>query len=223
MTAGIKGTGSTRPCSICGKPAEIRPSRPSSVYFCSWACRYQTHLTREEVFWSRVNKNGPTVPHVGNITPCWLWTASLDKRGYGQQRSVENGKMYMRKAHRISYEIANGPIAGGLWVLHRCDTPACVNPEHLFLGTVVDNVGDMMIKGRDYRGEPRRGERNHSAKVTDAQALEIRRLCAGGMIQREAGEKYGITQAAVSSIVLGKNFKHLPFAREIREMAEATP
>ncbi len=77
-------------------------------------------------------------------TGCYLWTGKKNKNGYG--RIKVNGKE--QAAHRVSYAIANGAIPDGMCVLHRCDTPACVNPEHLFAGTVIDNLRDMHAKGR---------------------------------------------------------------------------
>lgn len=81
---------------------------------------------------------------------CWEWSTYKDKDGYGYFSTVENGKKMNRKAHRMSYMLFNGPIVKGLWVLHKCDNPSCVNPKHLFLGTAKDNAIDRDIKGRAY-------------------------------------------------------------------------
>lgn len=75
---------------------------------------------------------------------CQIWTAATSMKGYGQFN--KGGKDYL--AHRASWTISHGPIPAGLWVLHRCDTPPCINPDHLFLGTAADNTADMIRKGR---------------------------------------------------------------------------
>jgi len=91
----------------------------------------------EERFWDKVDKSDG----------CWLWTAALNPDGYGRF-VVQMSPQKVRGAHRVAWELMNGAIPNGLSVLHQCDTPACVNPEHLFLGTQQDNVADMVAKGR---------------------------------------------------------------------------
>lgn len=73
---------------------------------------------------------------------CWTWQGSRDRKGYGRWSRV--------LTHRHSWSLANGPIPDGLWVLHHCDNPPCVNPRHLYLGTVVENVRDSVARGRNY-------------------------------------------------------------------------
>lgn len=89
--------------------------------------------THQELFWSHVNKT----------EGCWEWTGAKHPTGYGNTSLHPS-----HKAHRWSYEDAYGPIQYGLSVLHHCDNPACVRPEHLFLGTQRDNIEDMIQKGR---------------------------------------------------------------------------
>ena len=82
---------------------------------------------------------------------CWVWQGSAGKDGYGRMVYRLDGQRVIRGAHRVSWEVANGPIPEGMHVLHRCDNPPCVNPAHLFLGTQADNMRDMTRKGRHWQ------------------------------------------------------------------------
>ena len=118
----------------------------------------------KERFWSktRVNKE-----HEWGGTPCVDWTASKVGKGYGQFRL--NGAM--TRAHRVAFELTNGEIPDGLHVLHRCDRPECVNPEHLFLGTHADNMADKIKKGRGPKGEA-----SHLSTTTEEKVRLIKRF-----------------------------------------------
>lgn len=131
---------------------------------------------------------------------CWEWTGSRHEQGYGRYRQGDR----IAKAHRVSYEIHKGPIPDGLFVLHRCDNPACVNPDHLFLGTHDDNMADMVAKGRA-RTNKRSGLLNPAAKITPAEAEEIRRL-RGRATQAQIARRFGVSQQLVSCIQTGKNW-----------------
>ena len=135
------------------------------------------------------------------VTPsCWLWVAGCFESGYG--RFFLDGKL--RRAHRVSYELHHGPI-GRLHVLHRCDRRACVNPDHLFLGTHDDNMADMARKGRVVNN-PLRGAAAPGAKLTDEQALAIK---GDPRRQADIAAQYGIHQVLVSRIKTGKAWAHL--------------
>ena len=122
------------------------------------------------------------------VTPgCWLWLKSKDTKGYGLLRV--NGKQ--EKTHRVSYRLFVGPIPDGLHICHRCDTPACVNPDHLFTGTNKENMEDRERKGRGVR---QFGEAHHNAKITMDIARAIR---TDSRKQREIGAAYGISQHTV--------------------------
>ena len=126
---------------------------------------------------------------VAKTQSCWLWTGAKSGRGYGAFRSPDE-----KKAHRFSYSRYVGQIPQGLSVCHRCDNPACVNPDHLFVGTHTDNMKDKMSKGR---GNHLVGTKHPRSKLTESQVLAIR---ADNRRQVEIAESYGIKQAQVSEI-----------------------
>jgi hypothetical protein len=132
---------------------------------------------------------------------CWLWSKGVSATGYGtlwiKGRNVS--------AHRYSWEREKGSIDDapgyhGLCVLHRCDVRACVNPDHLFLGTVADNNADRGAKGRT---AVVRGEDRASAKLSKQQVDQIKRL-RGTLPQRSIARKFGVSQGLVSLIQTGK-------------------
>jgi HNH endonuclease len=116
-------------------------------------------------FWDKVNKTAT----------CWLWTADKNPNGYGQLvLKTVNGKKIRQLAHRYAWECFNGLIPARLFVCHHCDVPACVNPEHLFLGTHQDNMRDAANKGR-HRNPVMSGSKHPASKLTEEDVLEIRR------------------------------------------------
>lgn len=126
---------------------------------------------------------------------CWLWVAVKNSDGYGNFKFEGT----MAKAHRISYQIYIEDIPKGYCVLHSCDTPACVNPAHLFVGTQQDNANDREAKGR---GHDKAGEANGRAILTAFEVKKIRRLYPEGKhTQRELGKLFGISRVVVSKIV----------------------
>jgi hypothetical protein len=128
---------------------------------------------------------------------CWEWTAHKDANGYGGIGFSGKKKL----AHRVMYELRNGPIPDGACVCHSCDNPACVNPDHLFLGSHAENMADMASKGRAPKGET-----HVAAKLTEADVLAIR---AETGTQQEIAAKYGISTSQVSRIRLGQTWKHV--------------
>lgn len=126
------------------------------------------------------------------MTGCWLWTAGVNGKGYGNVCSGGRGAMLL--SHRVSWAIHRGPIPTGLCVLHRCDTPACVNPAHLFLGTHLDNARDRHRKGRS---GSHKGTKNGRAKVLEFQVLAIR---DSDMTARQLAEIYPVCRGTVYDI-----------------------
>lgn len=154
-----------------------------------------------ERFWSRVRK--------GEGDACWLWTRPRGKKTgplYGKfMRYVDRGNGFVWRpvaAHRFSWELANGPIPDGLFVLHRCDNPPCVRPDHLFLGTGLDNSRDMVAKGRSQRFE-----RHWNAKLSIADVLDMRRALTE-LIQTLA-DRYGIDTETVITVLARHRWKGL--------------
>lgn len=149
-------------------------------------------------------------------TPCVEWAACRDKDGYGIRRF--DGRK--QPAHRVAWQLAHGAIPAGLFVLHSCDNPPCVNVRHLRLGTHLDNMRERDAKGRQPKGDTHglrlhpeavlRGERNGKAKLTDAQANEIRTRITGryGELRRLAAE-FGVSVSLVEKIKAGQRRKAL--------------
>lgn len=145
-------------------------------------------------------------PKVQKTDTCWIWIGALGHRGYGRF-NVNNRS---RLAHRISFEIATGaPAPSELQVCHRCDNPRCVRPDHLFLGTNLDNVRDMQAKGRVSHAPRLQGETHHRAKLTDARVLEIREARAAGRKVMDLAAELSMSVSAISRICRGANWSHL--------------
>jgi len=146
---------------------------------------------------------------------CWLWTGCKSNRGYG----LLTRRRKVFRSHRISYELTYGKIPSGLYVLHTCDVPSCVNPDHLFLGTQKDNMRDMALKGRSTLGE-----KNPKAKLTLNQVCEIRELAKSGKNRKEIADSFGVTPMNISSIVSGVSWcSPLLFAPPTRFAKQSTP
>lgn len=110
-------------------------------------------------------------------------------------------------AHRLSWELFRGTIPTGAHVLHKCDTPACVNPDHLFLGTHSENMADMVRKGRS-RGAV--GVRNGSARLSEDDVREIRRVYAlGGVSIRQIARRHGVSFGTIQELLAGKAWRHV--------------
>lgn len=142
------------------------------------------------------------------LGPCLLWTGATNGR-YGVLS--EHGRNIY--AHRRAYEVANGPIPEGMLVCHHCDTPLCVEPRHLFVGTQADNMRDARLKGRVTPYHPNPGERNGRALLTRAQVDEIRQtvtpnktgIKGGGL--SEAARRYGVSRREIKAILTGESWR----------------
>ena len=155
--------------------------------------------TPQERFEAKVDRRPGYGPH----GQCHLWTAYKNRQGYGRLRVAGVSV----PAHRLAWELTNGPIPLGMCVLHKCDNPECVNAaDCLFLGTQADNVADMEGKGR---GRHPKGRAHGRAKLAEKDIPAIRTLIALGFSQRYIGSAYGVSQSTVSNIKRGKGWNHV--------------
>jgi hypothetical protein len=129
--------------------------------------------------------------HVEKTEGCWLWTGAKNALGYGKLHIKKDGKDRAIDAHRFSWMCANGPIPEGLFVLHSCDTPSCVNPAHLSVGTAADNARDMVTRGRSARGE-----RHSQASLSDVVVAAMLADYRAGMSLMEVARKHGATASS---------------------------
>jgi hypothetical protein len=129
---------------------------------------------------------------------CWEWTGAISE-GYGQ--FWFRGRV--RRAHRAAYILFRGEIPEGAHVLHRCDNRACVNPDHLFLGTNLDNILDRVAKGRSL---PMRGSANGRARLNEEDVGKIKRLLSAGVGAPEVAQRYGVAHATIHCIQTGRNW-----------------
>jgi hypothetical protein len=154
--------------------------------------------------------------YICGLTPndCWSWIGAKFKRSYGAfiiRRSSCPSHTF--RAHRLAYLIFHQQDPGELLVCHRCDNPSCVNPAHLFLGSHEENMNDRGAKGRD------KGERHPSARLTEAQVLNIRQRVSAGVRQGVSRWKmceilaaeYGVARATITitDIVWKRSWRHI--------------
>ena len=195
----------------CGTPAGIykktavkgKPKR-----FVHGHSRKNQKTPLGERFWTKVNRQGPPPSAVAVAVypeiakePCWVWVAGRDAAGYG---TVNVGKRSI-VAHRVAWFLTHGtwPVP---FCLHKCDTPECVNPLHLFEGTIKDNNQDREIKGR---GRQPCGEKSSASKLTEKQVLKIRKLYSQGISRMKIAEQFKVTHKTIWSIVKFKTWRHL--------------
>lgn len=154
-------------------------------------------------FWSRVNRNGPVA--ASGFGPCWLWTASKTRAGYGNI-NVGSGNVY---AHRLSWMIHHGAdVPHGLQIAHLCGQRDCVNPAHLTAATQSENEGHKAAHGRNNYAI---GNDVACAKLTAEKVAEIRqRVAAGGESLRALGREYGVTHTTLLAMLSGRTWSHVP-------------
>lgn len=192
-----------RDCSVSSK---------KSKYICKCSCGTKRSLFRhnllkgrtshcgcksrslDERFWEKVDKSGD----------CWIWTGAKDLCGYG--RVSIGGKVC--SAHRASYELAYGKIEEPSFeVCHKCDEPACVNPNHLHLGTHKENMREAVIRNRFSKRA--RGESHHNSKLSEEDVRFIREEYNKGAGIRYLARKFGVSKVPISRIVKGLAWRHV--------------
>ena len=137
---------------------------------------------------------------------CWNWTGSLNNKGYGMINLPSKTALYGRRPQivsRAAWMLWRGDIPDTLFVCHRCDNPRCFNPDHLFVGTVTENMHDMARKGRNRQPK---GEANASSKLTEQQVLAIRASKSNASV---LGREFGVHQSTIVQILKGKTWKHI--------------
>lgn len=148
-------------------------------------------------FWEKVDRSGD----------CWIWQGSLTRAGYGHMGTGGRAEPNIY-AHRLAWELLRGPIPPGMEVCHDCpggDNRACVNPAHLFLGTHLDNMGDMTMKGRGANGESL-----PQAKLTEDNVRAIRARYARGDIPMSAlAREYGVSESTILRVVRRIDWRHV--------------
>lgn len=149
------------------------------------------------LFWGYVDVRGES--------ECWLWTGLIDRSGYGSFRiglgSKKNNPSF--RSHRVAYALVNGSIPPGLYILHKCDTPACCNPSHLYAGTPADNSKDMVDRGRLKRPTTH-------PKLTAEDVVEIRKMRMDGKELAEIGAFFGVRKSHVWAICYGNAWGSVP-------------
>lgn len=189
----------TRFCPTCSAPVIRRAGETSQNFgnrrFCNRQCK---GLSQTNDLASIVARSIPE-PNSG----CWLWTGAVNNTGYGIVSAGSGNKLVAR----VVFEWAVRPLAEGECVCHRCDTPSCINPAHLWAGTHQENMADKVEKGRAI-AVPMPGEANPAAVLTEAAVRDIVRL-GGSMLQRDIAAMFGVTRQTVGDILTGRRWSSI--------------
>lgn len=176
-------------CEICGQPVKRGSTRYCSRVCYDWS---QQPFTPTELLEEYTIKL-PDAPG------CWLWAQAPQPSGYGRVR-IQGRSVF---THRLSWEVHYGAIPPGMFVCHRCDTPICVNPNHLFLGTPADNSAD-----RDRKRRQAFGSRISAARLTEADVIQIR--STQGMTYSAMARQFGVCKSTIGQIRRNQNWRLVP-------------
>lgn len=180
-------------CEHCERPFHPWAHAVGKARFCSSKCcgAARTPGTEADRFWAKAVRSGG----------CLVWTGPGKGNGYG----TTHFRGSVMSAHRAAYILSKGPIPEGMNVCHSCDNRACVNPDHLWLGTQSENLMDMVQKGRQVLS-PMRGEGHPKAKLTATQAIEI---CRSPESPSVLARRYGVSRALIREVRLGNAWAHV--------------
>lgn len=203
-----RGGSVEKQCENCGRLFAVVPGRALTARCCTLEC-WNAIQCANRIHPRRPAVKNPRQPDtvqdrfLTNFTPsdgdaCWLWTGRLSADGYGV--------MWLHRqfwlAHRYSYTHHRGPIPHGMCVLHSCDVPACVNPDHFFIGTQLDNIADMVAKGRLVPPPAAHGHRNPGSKLTADQVASIRsRYVPKTITLAQLAAEFGVSESTVFHVV----------------------
>jgi len=165
--------------------------------YCSTDCAYKD---RGRVSRTSIRERFTDKYEAGDPDDCWEWQGQRNDQGYGLF-SIEGRQ---NRAHRIAWQLHNSATPGLLFVCHHCDNPACVNPDHLFLGTVADNTQDMYDKGRGMAGE-----KHYFAKLKTKDIPEIRYRHEEGERSVDIAKVFGVARTTINDVVSGRTWKHV--------------
>lgn len=181
-----------RVCEHCGEAFKVTPQH-GAQRFCSHRC--QADFKAAEAlsrFWDNTRWNGE----------CLEWTGPRNYAGYGVFYHEDKGKL----AHRVAYELAHGSLSEDACVLHRCDSPPCIRPVHLFEGTREDNIFDMIGKGRSRHPV---GEGHYRATLTEAEVRAIRAEHTARRSPRAIADERGLHRSTAQRIVARTAWRHV--------------
>ena len=145
-------------------------------------------------FWPKVNKNGPN--------GCWIWTGARTRQGYGTIGPGGRGTPIL--VHRFSYSIHKGPLPDKGVIMHICDVPACVNPDHLVAGTQSQNILDAVAKGRQKTCED-----NPTSKLKNHDVIMMKRMYENGVLKSHIAKMFGVSKTWVKKIVTNQVWRRL--------------
>ncbi len=179
----------------CGKVFHVIPYRVKTAKYCSMNCPSRRKQTSQEEFLSKVYPE----PNTG----CWLWSGAYHYIGGHGSINAKNHNGFAW-AHRFSYFIHKGDFDRTKLICHTCDNPACVNPDHLYIGTTKTNSDDKVSRNRQMRGE-----KYPLSKLKESDIISIRSLNNSGIQQKDICKEFGLSSAMVSLIVNRKRWAHI--------------